>query len=398
MLVLKKQKKLKFSILVSDLSSVGAGRWGGAVRSFLLAQALQKIQYEVEILGFDFSHESAIKHSSEIPVYKLNGYNYPKFFGEASQLLKKVDGDIIYAMRPKATTFGLSMLKKLGNHRPILLDIDDWELSWYGDEKWQYRPSIKQLYRDVFKSNGALRNPDHPIYLKWMENMINRADAITIHTQFLKAKFGGVYVPNGKDTNLFNPKNYNSEESRAKYALSKYRVLMFPGAPRPYKGVEDVLVALDKLNEPDLRLVIVGGSPYDDYDSQLLKKWGRWIIQVPKALPTAMPEIVSAAHIIVVPQRDTPAALAQFPLKITDGMAMAKPILATCVGDIPEILGNTGYLVDPGCPDQIAEKIQWIFQNLDRANEQGELARKRCIEHYSLDAMADVLSKIVQNL
>ncbi|GAA6620311.1 glycosyltransferase family 4 protein [Scytonema sp. NUACC26] len=398
MLVLKDKKTLKISILVSDLSSAGAGRWGGAVRSFLLAQALHKIQYKVEILGFDFSNETATTNQSEIPIYKLNGHNYPKFLGAASQLLKKVDGDIIYAMRPKTTTFGLSMLKKMGSHRPVILDIDDWELSWYGGEKWQYRPSIKQLYRDVFKSNGALRYPDHPFYLKWMENMVNRADAVTIHTQFLKSKFGGVYVPNGKDTNLFNPEKYNSEESRARYGLSGYRVLMFPGAPRPYKGVEDVLIALDKLNEPDLRLAIVGGSPYDDYDSQLFKKWGRWIIQLPKALPTAMPEIVSAAHIIVVPQRDTPAALAQFPLKITDGMAMAKPILATRVGDIPEILGNTGYLVDPSCPEQIAEKIQWIFQNLDKANEQGELARKRCIEYYSLNAMATVLSKIVQNL
>ncbi|KYC41986.1 glycosyl transferase group 1 [Scytonema hofmannii PCC 7110] len=398
MLVLKNKKQLKVSILVSDLSSAGAGRWGGAVRSFLLAQALQKNQFQVEILGFDFSNDSATKEPSEIPIYKLTAHNYPKFLGEASQLLKKVDGDLIYAMRPKATTFGLSMLKKLGSHRPVILDIDDWELSWHGGEKWQYRPSIKQFYRDLFKSNGALRNPDHPIYLKWMENMVNRADAITIHTQFLKSKFGGVYVPNGKDTNLFNPEKYNPKESRARYGLSGYRVLMFPGAPRPYKGVEDVLIALDKLNEPDLRLAIVGGSPYDDYDSQLLKKWGRWIIQLPKSPPTAMPEIVSAAHIIVVPQRDTPAALAQFPLKITDGMAMAKPILATRVGDIPEILGDTGYLVAPSCPEQIAEKIQWIFQHLDKANEQGELARKRCIEYYSLDAMATVLSKIVQNL
>ena len=46
-------------------------------------------------------------------------------------------------------------------------------------------------------------------------------------------------------------------------------------------------------------------------------------------LSEMMPEIVSAADVIVVPQRNTPAAQAQFPLKLTDGMAMAKPILAT---------------------------------------------------------------------
>ncbi|MEC4883906.1 MAG: glycosyltransferase family 4 protein [Scytonema sp. PMC 1070.18] len=398
MLVLKNPNTLKVSILVSDLSLSGAGRWGGAVRSFLLAQALQKLQSRVEILGFDFTHASEPTLESEIPVYKLSAHNYPKFFSSASQLLKKIDGDIIYAMRPKATTFGLSLFKKIRTHRPVILDIDDWELSWYGGEKWKYKPSFQQLARDILKSNGALRNPDHPIYLKWMENMVDRADIITIHTQFLKAKFGGVYVPNGKDTNLFNPENYNPEESRARYGLSGYRVLMFPGAPRPYKGLEDVLMALDKLNRPDLRLAIVGGSPYDRYDAQLMERWGRWIIQLPKSSPSVMPEIVSGAHIIVVPQRNTPAALAQFPLKITDGMAMAKPILATSVGDIPEILGDTGYLVEPSSPECIADKIQWIFDHFEEAHEKGKLARKKCIEYYSIDAMAVIMSKIIQSL
>ncbi len=393
------QTQLKISILVSDLSSAGAGRWGGGgVRSFLLAQALQKLKYEVEILGFVFGDQAAVIPQSEIAVSHVTGYNYPQFLKSASQVLKKLDGDIIYAMRPKPTTFGISLLKRLKNHRPIILDIDDWEMSWHGGDKWQYNPSPKQLFRDIFKTNGALRYPDHPLYLNWVEGMTQNANAITIHTQFLKERFGGIYLPNGKDTYLFNPDLYNAEESRARYGLSGYRILMFPGAPRPYKGVEDVLMALEQLNEPDLRLVIVGGSPYDDYDAELMEKWGHWIIKLPKYSSTEMPEIVAAAHIIVVPQRNTPAALAQFPLKLTDGMAMAKPVLATRVGDIPEILGETGYLVDSSCPEQIAEKIQWIFQNFDEAKAKGQMARERCIKYYSVDTMAATLSQVVSQL
>ncbi|NEP39431.1 MAG: glycosyltransferase family 4 protein, partial [Okeania sp. SIO2H7] len=173
--------------------------------------------------------------------------------------------------------------------------------------------------------------------------------------------------------------------------------LMFPGAPRPYKGVEDVLIALEELDRGDLKLAIVGGSPYDDYDRQLTEKWGKWIIKMPKYPPTQMPEIVAAAHIIVVPQRDNPAAKAQFPLKLTDGMAMAKPIIATKVGDIPEILGDTGYLVKPSSPSEIAEKIQLIFNDLTAANFKAIKARERCKEFYSIDAMAKILSKLIKN-
>ena len=115
-------------------------------------------------------------------------------------------------------------------------------------------------------------------------------------------------------------------------------------------------------------------------------------------ITTVMPEIVAAAHIVVVPQRDTPATRAQFPLKLTDGRAMAKPVLATRVGDIPEILGGTGYLVEPSCPNQIAEKIQWMFQYLEEAQQQGKRARERCVESYSIGAMASILSQVIANL
>ena len=39
---------------------------------------------------------------------------------------------------------------------------------------------------------------------------------------------------------------------------------------------------------------------------------------------------------------------------------MAKPILATRVGDIPHILGDTGYLVAPDSPQQLAEAIESV--------------------------------------
>lgn len=390
---------MKISIVVSDLSTAGAGRWGGgSVRSFLLAQVLKKLNYHVEIVGFVFGESANTDLKSPIPVIQVMGDKYPKFLSCAAEMLKKIDGDIIYAMRPKPTTFGLSLIRKLKTRQPIILDIDDWELSWHGGDNWKYQPSPKQLYRDIFKPNGALRYPDDPFYLKIVEGMYKKAEAITIHTTFLQEKFGGIYLPNGKDTQLFNPDNYDAVASRAYYGLSDYRILMFPGAPRPYKGVEDVLTALDMLNIPDLRLVIVGGSPYDKYDAQLTEKWGRWIIKMPNSPPAQMPRIVAAAHIIVVPQRNTPATLAQFPLKLTDGMAMAKPVLSTKVGDIPQILDETGYLVDPDCPEQIADTIKLIFANWEEAEERGRKARIRCGEKYSLETMASTLETLISNL
>lgn len=383
---------LKVSLVVSDLAG------GGAVRAFLLGQVLKKLNYEVEVVGFNFGNEIYAIPPAGMSVISLPGSKCPELFKQVPQILKKIDGDIIYAVKPKPTSFGVALIKKLIKHRPIILDMDDWELSWYGGDEWKYDFSLKNLYRDIFKENGVLKYPEHPLYIKWTEKLVSQADAITIDTEFLKKRFGGVYLPNGKDTEMFDPHKYNPAISKEHYHLSEYRILMFPGAPRPHKGVEDVLMALEKLNQPDLRLVIVGGSPYDDYDDKLMQQWGHWIIKLPRCPVEKMPELLAAADVVVVPQRDNLTARAQFPLKLTDGMAMAKPVLTTRVGDIPEILGGTGYIVEPNSPEQIAQQIEYIFQNLSAAIEKGKQARERCIAYYSVDTMSAILSNLIASL
>lgn len=382
------------SLVISDLAG------GGAIRAFLLGQVLQKLAYTVEVVGFLSGQELYAIPPQGLTVRSQPNAIYPGFVRSAAQLIREIRGDIIYAVKPKPSNYGVSLLKRQLSRRPVLLDMDDWELSWHGGDEWRYRPgSLKQLARDLLKPNGQLRDPDHPLYVKWTERLVPAADAITIDTEFLQQRFGGTYIPNGKDTDLFDPARYDPVACREQFGLSPYRVLMFPGAPRPHKGVEDVLSALDQLNEPDLRLVIVGGSPYDDYDDRLMERWGRWIIKLPRMPVDAMPAAIAAAHVVVVPQRDTLTAQAQFPLKLTDGMAMAKPVLSTRVGDIPTILaGAAGYLVDPNSPTQLAEQIQIIFQDFDAAQARGQRARQKCVELYSVQTMARSLATVLAGL
>jgi len=388
---------MKISIIVGNLSSSGAGRWNGS-RVFLLAEAFQNLGYSVEILGFTFEGEPASLKQSQFTIKLEPATCYPGLLISMWRLAQKISGDIICALRPRVETLGLALLYRSIKKTPIILDVDDWELSWLGGENFRYRPTGKEFLRDLLKPHGKLRQPNFAGYLQYMEKMSMKADAVTIHTQFLQQKFGGTYVPNGKNVAHFDPSRYSPEVSRKKYGLSQYKVLMFPGAPRPYKGIEDVLAAMEQLQWFDLRLVIVGGSPYDDYDQKLQTKWGKWLIQIPPQPYEQMPEIVSAAHIIVVPQHDTPSAVAQFPLKVTDGMAMAKPIISTTIGDMPTILGDCGVLVPPQNPAAIATAIQAIFGNWELYQAKANQARQRCIDLYSIDCMSKALSSIIQKL
>jgi glycosyltransferase involved in cell wall biosynthesis len=388
---------VKISILVSDLSEKGAGRWGGAVRPFLLAQSLQKLGVAVEILGFVPGPNPNLQSTETLPIKQIVGDRYPGLFKSAYQLCSQIQGDIVYAYKPKAGSFGLGLLYHWLTRKPLWLDIDDWELSWHGGDKYHYPLPSKRLFRDIFKADGALRRPDHPLYLQQLERLIPLADRLTTHTRFLQQRFGGDYIPNGKDTTLFDPDRWDGSQVRQRYGWGENsRILMFPGAPRPYKGVEDVLMALDLLNDDRYRLVIVGGSPYDQYDQQLQARWHRWLIQLDKIPYTQMPETIAAADLVVIPQRDHPSAQAQFPLKLTDAMAMAKPILATEVGDIPEILGETGFLTQPANPDRIATTLTEIFNHFAEAKVRAQQARVRCQKYYSLDAMANFLATMIE--
>ncbi|MEY3330126.1 MAG: hypothetical protein RLZZ115_3011, partial [Cyanobacteriota bacterium] len=67
---------MKVSIVVGDLSSSGAGRWGGAVRPFLLAQALKTINCEVEMVGFIQATDEPLTLSKDIPIVSVVKQNY----------------------------------------------------------------------------------------------------------------------------------------------------------------------------------------------------------------------------------------------------------------------------------------------------------------------------------
>ncbi|MGB3297255.1 MAG: glycosyltransferase [Phormidesmis sp.] len=381
-------RDLKVSVIAPDLAG------GGTTRVYLVANALQQLGCDVTVVGCQFAEQLYPLPPDNLDVRAVPARRSLNYLADVRQLLKQVQGDVIFAIKPRPTSFGTALLKKLMSHKPVVVDIDDWEMSWMKP----YRPSPKQIARDVLKSDGALRNPEHPLYLEWMEKLIAKADAVTVTTHFLQQRFGGHYLPNSKDTQIFDPANYDAAASRQKYGLAAYRVLMFPGTARPHKGLEDVLTALDQLNQPDLRLVIVGGRRPDGYEDSLFERWGRWLVKLPRFPIDAMAEVVAAAHVVVVPQRDRSTAKAQFPLKLTDGMAMAKPILSTRVGDIPEILGDTGYLVDPESPNQVANQLSLILQDLKVANQRGQMARERCIEHYSVATMAARLQTVLAKL
>jgi glycosyltransferase involved in cell wall biosynthesis len=69
-------------------------------------------------------------------------------------------------------------------------------------------------------------------------------------------------------------------------------------------------------------------------------------------------------------------------------MSSGVPCVSTNVGDAAWIVGNTGAVVALGRPDLLANAISGLLaMEPENRRNLGKLARRRIIEHFSLDAV-----------
>jgi glycosyltransferase involved in cell wall biosynthesis len=117
---------------------------------------------------------------------------------------------------------------------------------------------------------------------------------------------------------------------------------------------------------------------------------------VPEIPFADVPLYLAAADVVAAPQRIGPDTLGQVPAKIFDAMALGRPIVSTRVSMIPEILDDSGVLVEPGDPAGLARAIAWLLDHPAEAAALGRKARERCVARYSYAAARCVLLPLVQ--
>ena len=74
---------------------------------------------------------------------------------------------------------------------------------------------------------------------------------------------------------------------------------------------------------------------------------------------------------------------------------MERPVIASCVGGLPEIIidGKTGLLVAPEQPAALADAIIHLLSDIGRVRQMGHAARKTVLEKHTWDV---VLRRIFQ--
>lgn len=115
--------------------------------------------------------------------------------------------------------------------------------------------------------------------------------------------------------------------------------------------------------------------------------------------------------IFLGPREDIPALLQDMdifilpslseglPLSVLEAMACAKPVVATDVGGIPEVIvdGQSGLLVPPGNSQALAEKILELLKNRSLADKLGNAGSLRVRKDFSFENMWIRYQKLYEN-
>lgn len=239
---------------------------------------------------------------------------------------------------------------------------------------------------------------------RWVNKFIVLSDAlrqalIEIH-KIPPEKIVKIY--NGIELEEYNPglKKVRSKklEVRRKLGL-KNDVLVIGAIGRLVwqKGFEYLIQAIPKVIEvfPETRFLIVGEGPLKDklkVKSKKLKVEDKVIFT---GFRSDIKEILDSIDVLVMP-----SLLEGLPMVLLEAMAMAKPIVATDIDGISEVLVDrkTGLLVPPKNPQALAEAILKVLNNKIMSNLLGQNARRIAEEEFSVEKIVKQTECIYQEL
>jgi glycosyltransferase involved in cell wall biosynthesis len=294
-----------------------------------------------------------------------------------------IDADVLFAFKPLSTSLWTGFAARRRLRVPLFLDIEDWELGWYLDG----RPldAMKHLVR-IRRANG----------MAWTavnERLVGRADEVFVASTSLQRRFGGTVLPHGPDTAVFDPDRWPREEALARLGLPDAAYVVFTGSPMRNKGIEDVLDGIRALGRPDVRMLLVGSFRHDPaFREELVARYKDVLTLLPPASHADMPLFLAVATVVVLAQRASRETDAQVPAKVYEAMAMARPILATSVSDLPLILEGCGRVVPPGDRTALLAALDELLGDAGERERLGRAARARCEARYGWDAMERILN------
>lgn len=228
----------------------------------------------------------------------------------------------------------------------------------------------------------------------WIEkNGVEHADRVIAVSAEMKQDIVNSYqipsekvevVHNGIDLDQYHPvqdRDYLDEQG------IDYPYLLFVGRISRQKGILQLLEAMEQLDR--VYLVLCASSP----DTPELEREVREKVKQNPRIKW-INEMVSKDKVIQLYSHATaficPSIYEPFGIINLEAMACKAPVIASRVGGIKEVVvdGETGFLVPPDDPGELANRIKFALNNPELMAEFKEKGRQRVEQYFSWESIA----------
>ncbi|MCD6489758.1 MAG: glycosyltransferase family 4 protein [Thermodesulfobacterium sp.] len=179
----------------------------------------------------------------------------------------------------------------------------------------------------------------------------------------------------------------------------KEEYIFYAGSLKKWKGVDVLIKAMKYL--PGEKLLIAGNGEESNYLQNIVKEENlqdriKFLGYIPH---TEIPKFLSKAKILVLPNVKEDTSVFTSPLKLFEYMAIGKPIVASDIPSLKEILKHeeNAYLVKPGDPKALAEGIRKVLSD-GKLRNKISLGAKKKVTNYTYSARAQKIKQLIEIL
>ncbi|MFP4173922.1 MAG: glycosyltransferase family 4 protein [Candidatus Hydrogenedentota bacterium] len=192
----------------------------------------------------------------------------------------------------------------------------------------------------------------------------------------------------------------NKDTARQRLGVNGDPLLLTVARLAPRKGVDRTIEALPQIRArfPGVQYVVAGDGPDRSRLEKLAEAQGckdcvHFLGNFSDAEKGAL---YSAADVFVMPCRLIPSRSVEgFGIVFLEAGYYGVPVVAGCSGGVPDAVraNETGLLVAPEYPDDIARAVLELFQDPERARRMGQRGRERVQSELTWDHVVQRLER-----
>ncbi|MCD0480309.1 glycosyltransferase family 4 protein [Chryseobacterium sp. LC2016-29] len=287
-----------------------------------------------------------------------------------NQLVKKINPDVIILDNYMLTYF----VSTLEFRNKMLMIVHDPFL--HSGENFVIDRYLRKFHFKLIKNKILLNENQKNEFIKHYD-----FDANNTHTSFLS---------------VYDFLTYH--KTAEKFISSKFNILFF-GRISPYKGIKYLLDAFVEIlaaqSYPDISLTIAGSGDFD-FDIEIYKQYPEIVFINQYLYPEDLANLIFQSSVVVCPYTDATQSGV-----VMSAFAFKKPVIATNVGGLPEMVENhkMGLIIEPKSSEAIVNALLKLYNNRDLLNEMSENIKKTYFYgEKSWDASAKQFMNAMENI